>query len=70
MLEYGLGYGLSFGLRCELGCMSGYRLGYGLVYGLGQGCPTRGPRAACGPIEELVRPFIALSSFTTAGQKE
>ena len=29
-----------------------------------QGCPT------CGPLEELVRPFIALSSFTTADQKE
>ena len=38
--------------------------------GLEQGCPTRGPRAACGPLEELVRPFIVLSSFTTARQKE
>ena len=40
------------------------------VYCIGQGCPTRGPQAACGPLEEFVRPFIVLSSFTAARQKE
>ena len=34
-----------------------------LGYGLGQGCPTRGL------LEEFVRPFIVLSSFTTSRQK-
>ena len=31
---------------------------------LEQGCPTRGPRAACGPLGKLVRPFLLLSSLT------
>ena len=35
-----------------------------------QGCPTRDPRAACGPLEELVRPFFYLSNCTTARQKQ
>ena len=31
---------------------------------LEQGCPTRGPTAACGPLGKLVRPFLPLSSLT------
>ena len=34
------------------------------VYCLVQGCPTRGPRAACSPLGKPVRPFLILSSFT------
>ena len=28
------------------------------------GCPTRGPRAAYGPLDKLVWPFLLLSNFT------
>ena len=30
---------------------------------LEQMCPTHGPRAACGPLGKLVRPFLLLSSL-------
>ena len=29
-----------------------------------EGCPTRGTRAACGPLDKFVRPFLLLLSFT------
>ena len=34
------------------------------IKSLYQGCPARGPRAACGPLGKLVRPFLLLSSLT------
>ena len=36
----------------------------GIENGLDRGCPTRGPRATCGPLDNLAQPFLLLSSFT------
>ena len=41
-----------------------------LKYTLDQGCPTRGPRTACGQLDNLVRPFLLLSSFTPFCERE
>ena len=34
------------------------------MHTLDQGCPTRGPRAACGSLDKLVRLFLLLSCHT------
>ena len=35
-----------------------------ILYTYTTGCPTRGHRAACGPLGRLVRPFLLLSTLT------